>query len=132
MTNPASRLEKLKPALACPKWHNDDNLLPGGERCRIKDGDLRETVPQFINDNPGFLISLLHRDVDLYGPTKVALQLLYPLVVHGGVIVVDQYALPPWEGETKASEEFLDTLTKRPVLRKFAFSSQRSGYLVKQ
>ena len=112
--------------------HNDDNLLPGVERCRIIDGDLRETVPQFIKDNPGFRISLLHLDVDLYGPTKVALELLYPLVVQGGVIVFDEYALPPWEGETKAAEEFFGTLTERPVLRKFAFSSQPSGYLVKQ
>jgi hypothetical protein len=112
--------------------HNDDNLLPGVERCRVIDGDLRQTVPQFIADHPGFRISLLHLDVDLYEPTRAALELLYPLVVQGGLIVFDEYALPPWEGETRAADEFLARLPARPTLKKFPFSSQPSGWFVKQ
>ena len=81
---------------------------------------------KFIKDNPGLRISLLHLDVDLYEPTKAALAALYPLVVRGGLVVFDEYALPPWEGETVAADEFLATLPGSPTLRKFPFSSQPS------
>jgi hypothetical protein len=31
--------------------HNKDNILRGVERCRIIDGDITETVPEFVKNN---------------------------------------------------------------------------------
>lgn len=113
--------------------HNADNLLPGKERCRLVEGDVFESIPKFLDENPGLSISLLHFDVDLYEPTKFGLEMLYPLVVPGGVICFDEYGEMPWQGETNAVNEYFETLPKdeRPVIRKFPFSARPAGFVVK-
>ena len=55
-------------------------------------------------DNPEFKISLLHIDIDLYEATKIILELLYPKVVNGGVIIFDEYGT--FGGETIAIDEY--------------------------
>lgn len=113
------------------KLHNDDNILPGAERCRLIEGDIMETLPKFLEDNPGLKISLLHFDMDLYKPTKFALELLYPLVVKGGVICFDEYGLIPWQGETKAVDEYFESINETPIINKFSFYHVPSGYIIK-
>lgn len=110
---------------------NADNFIVGNERCRIVVGDLEETIPKFLHDNPGLRISLLHLDVDLYRPTLKALELLYPLVVKGGVVVFDEYGFIPWQGESVAAEEYFKSIGIEPVLRKFTFSTQPHGYFIR-
>ena len=44
--------------------------------------------------------------MDLYKPTKVAIETIYPLVVRGGVMIFDDYGIPDWSGETKAVDQF--------------------------
>jgi len=110
---------------------NQDNMVAGVERCALVIGDIKETLPRFLDDNPGFRISLLHLDVDLYEPTKLALEQLYPLVVKGGVVVFDEYGLVPWQGETNAVDEYFRTIGEKPLIRKFAFSTGPHGYFVK-
>ena len=58
-------------------------------------------------------IALLRLDGDWYESTKVCLEHLYPHVVKGGVIVIDDYG--HWEGCRRAVDEFIATL-KEPVL----------------
>lgn len=58
-------------------------------------------------------IALLRLDGDWYESTRLALTYLYPLVVNGGLIVVDDYGY--WPGCRKAVDEFLMGL-QRPVL----------------
>jgi hypothetical protein len=113
--------------------HNSDSFLPGVDRCVLVEGDIFETLPRFLEQTPGLRISLLHFDVDLYKPTKFALDLLYPLVLKGGVVCFDEYAFVPWEGESRAVDEFFaDTpLDQRPVIKKFPFSPTPSGYFIK-
>lgn len=48
-------------------------------------------------------IAVLRLDMDMYDPTKFALNKLYPLVSEGGVIIIDDWALP---GARAACEEF--------------------------
>jgi hypothetical protein len=113
------------------RLHNDDGLIPGVERCRIVDGDVKATLPKFLEDHPGLRIALLHLDMDLYEPTMTALELLYDRVLTGGVIVLDEYALVPWEGETRAVDEFLQGRGLGPVIRKFPFAPRPHGYFIK-
>jgi hypothetical protein len=111
---------------------NQDNFIVGNPRAQIIVGDLEETLPKFIKDNPGLRVSLVHFDVDLYVPTKKALEMIYPLVVPGGVVVFDEYGFIPWEGETKAVDEFLAENNIKTRLRKFPYSTQPHGYFIKE
>lgn len=114
------------------KLHNDDNLLPGSERCRLIEGDIMDTIPRFLEENPGLKISLLHFDMDLYEPTKYGLEMLYSHVVKGGVIVFDEYGLIPWQGETNAVDEFFQNIGERPLIQKMPFYHVPSGYIIKE
>ncbi len=111
--------------------HNDDNLIAGVQRCALVEGNVLETLPRFVAENPGLRIALLYLDLDLYQPTKVALEHLYPLVLEGGVVAFDEYALPPWEGETRAADELLESVVPRPILRKHPFAVHPTGWFVK-
>jgi len=52
-------------------------------------------------------ITLAHLDGDLYASTMQALQLVYDRVVPGGVILVDDYDEPYFEGPKRAVTEFM-------------------------
>ena len=67
-------------------------------------GDILETVPRYVADNPHLKISLLHIDVDLYEPTKVCLERLCPLVVEGGIVILDDFGA--FAGANKAIDEY--------------------------
>ena len=70
----------------------------------LVEGDVRETIPAYLESNPGLRISLLNLDTDIYEPAKVILELLYPRIVPGGILILDDYAVFP--GENKAVEEY--------------------------
>jgi hypothetical protein len=52
-------------------------------------------------------VRFVHVDVDMYEPTKAALDFFWPSVVTGGCIVVDDYNHTVFEGATRAVNEFL-------------------------
>lgn len=114
------------------KLANEDSIPPGIERVKIIEGDIFDTLPKFLKENPGLKIALLHLDVDLYNVTKFAFDQLYNLVCTGGVVCLDEYGLIPWQGETKAVDEFFDKNKEKPIIKKFPFSATPSGYFVKQ
>jgi hypothetical protein len=70
----------------------------------LVEGDVTTTIPEFIKANPSMKISLLNLDVDLYEPSLVILENLYPLISPGGVLMLDDYDKFP--GETKAVDEY--------------------------
>jgi hypothetical protein len=72
---------------------------------RLIEGDILETLPEFVEQNPQLKISLLHIDVDVYEPTKIILETLWDKVVKGGIVMLDDYGTV--EGETKAVDEFI-------------------------
>lgn len=110
---------------------NADNFIPASPRCKLIIGDVEESLPKFLEENPGLRISLLHIDVDLYRPTKAALEYLYPRVVKGGVVAFDEYGLMPWEGESTAVDEYFAANPPAPVIKKFPYSTQPHGYFIK-
>lgn len=79
-------------------------------------GDILETIPQYLADNPSLKISLLHIDVDVYEPSKVILEHLWDKIVPGGILMLDDYGTV--QGETKAVDEFFTgqdiTINKLP------------------
>jgi Macrocin-O-methyltransferase (TylF) len=107
-----------------------DRLAGHKPRIELVEGDIRETVPRYTEDNPGLRIRLLHLDCDLYEPTLVGLQHLYPRLVTGGVVLLDEYGFTQFPGESKAFEEYF--AGKVPRLRKFPFYSNPGGYFIKE
>ena len=97
-----------------------------GEGVELIAGDITETVPAYVKDNPGLRISLLNLDTDIYEPAVTVLEHLYPLIVKGGVLVLDDYGIFP--GETKAAEEYFQD--RHVTIRKFAFA-RTPCYVVK-
>ena len=57
----------------------------------LVEGDVEETLPEFVKNNPGFRISMLYMDVDIERPTYFALKYLWDRVLPGGVIVFDEF-----------------------------------------
>jgi hypothetical protein len=68
-------------------------------------GDINETVKQYKETHRQLRIALLHLDVDVYEPTRAALEELYELVVPGGLVVFDDYGTVA--GASRAVDEFI-------------------------
>jgi O-methyltransferase len=75
----------------------------------------RGWIPESLATVPDRLYKFVHLDLDLYEPIKGALEYFYPRLVHGGVIVVDEYGFPRWPGARKAVDEFCSGHGRTPV-----------------
>lgn len=125
--NPEGYLEELKSAIDI---FDADRFIPKKPRVQLIPGDIEETVPAFVEKNPGVRFSLVHFDCDLYRPTRAALEALWERVVPGGVLIFDEYAIADWPGETRAVDEFFRG--KPGVgLKTFAWTNTPGAYLVK-
>jgi len=72
-------------------------------------GKVEDSIPGTM---PG-KIALLRLDTDWYESTAHELKHLYPLLVPGGVIIIDDYG--HWEGARKAVDEYMEA-EKLPLL----------------
>jgi hypothetical protein len=108
---------------------DQDRFIPYKPRILLVDGDIEQSVPRFVEENSGLRISLLHIDCDLYTPTRVALRNLWPRVVKGGVVVLDDYGVRPWEGESTAVDEYFTD--KEIVFHRFNWAHCPGAYIVK-
>lgn len=68
-------------------------------------GDVSKTTPKFIDENPGFKISLLYLDLDLEEPTYDVLCAFWDRVSLNGIVVFDEYAYSKWS-ESKGVDRF--------------------------
>jgi hypothetical protein len=108
---------------------DQDRFIPHKPRVRLVKGNIEETVPKFIDETPGLRLCLLHFDCDMYLPTKVGLEHFWPLVVPGGIVLFDEYGLRPWEGESKAVDEFF--ADKKVELQRFDWCANPGAFVVK-
>lgn len=72
----------------------------------LVEGDILQTVPDYLDAHPELKIALLHIDVDVYHPTKVILDTLFDRIVPEGLVVLDDYGTVA--GETRAADEFFE------------------------
>ena len=70
----------------------------------LVEGNVLNTLPKYLEDNPATRLALLHLDMDVKEPTDLALELLYDRVVPGGLVVLDDYNSVA--GETISVDEF--------------------------
>ena len=99
-------------------------------RIELVPGDVRRTVKQYVEDNPGFRIALLNLDFDVAPPTMSALEHLYDRVVTGGVIVLDEYALAACT-EANAVDDFLHRRGISVRLRSLTWNMSPTAFFVK-
>ncbi len=97
-------------------------------RIELVKGDAVKTIPEYVKLNPGFRIALLNLDFDIYDPTIVALENLYPLVVPRGIITFDEYAKKEWS-ESTAIDEFFKG--KQIALQSLPWASTPTAFSIK-
>ena len=77
----------------------------GFENFNLVRGNIFDTLPKYLHDNPETRVALLHLDMDVKEPTDFSLDLLYDRVVAGGIIVFDDYNAV--SGETISVDKFV-------------------------
>lgn len=108
---------------------NQDSFVSKSPRIEIIDGDITLTAKEFITNNPGIRFNLIHLDFDLYKPTFAALEAFYPKLVPGGVVLLDEYALNAFSGESQAVEDFFEGVP--PKIKKLPWNATPGGYFFK-
>lgn len=84
-------------------------------------GDLLETAPAYLEENPHLVVSMLYLDVDLYEPTKAAIEAFLPRMPKGALLVFDELNAKIFPGETLAVDEGIGLSNLR--IQRFAFDS---------
>ena len=74
----------------------------------FRKGDVADTLKGNIPEK----ISLLRLDTDWYESTKIELEVLYPKLVTGGVLILDDYGY--WLGARKATDNYFSSIGITP------------------
>lgn len=111
----------LRSLLTDAKFHNFE----------LVKGDVTATVPVFLEENPGFRASIINFDMDIEEPTEICLDLLWPRLCPGGVLIFDEYAINEWT-ESNAVDRFCKKhrlqLTSTPYFAPSAYLVKRIAY----
>lgn len=81
-------------------------------------GPVERTIPATVPNS----IALLRLDTDWYASTRHELQHLYPRLVSGGILIVDDYG--HWRGAGKATDDYLAQLRPRPFLHRVDYTAR--------
>lgn len=71
-------------------------------RIKLIEGDIMDTLPEFLENNKHKLVSLLYLDLDIYKPTKFSIEKVLPRMCKGSVIAFDELYYRSFPGETVA------------------------------
>ena len=118
------KIESYREIQKCIELYNQNRFIGHIDKVELVKGDVMNTVPEYIKNNQHLVVSLLYLDLDLYEPTKKALELLLPRMPKGAVIAFDELNHPDWPGETAAVMESLGISNLR--IKRFPFDSVRS------
>ncbi|MFK7840339.1 MAG: class I SAM-dependent methyltransferase [Bdellovibrionales bacterium] len=90
-----------------------------------------KSLPEFFTKNPHVSFSLIHVDCDLYDSTKSVLELCWPRLNPGGVILFDEINQPNYPGETVAFVEYFENKPDTYTMHRVK-SMPAKRYLVKK
>ena len=88
------------------------------ERLHFVKGKVEETIPSTAPEQ----ISLLRLDTDWYESTRHELECLYPRLVRGGVLILDDYG--HWDGARKAVDEYFASIDRPLMLHRIDFTGR--------
>jgi hypothetical protein len=88
------------------------------ERVHLVEGPVEQTLPGAAPDG----IALLRLDTDWYESTRHELIHLYPRLVEGGVLIVDDYG--HWHGARRAVDEYFAGQAAPPLLNRIDYTGR--------
>lgn len=91
-------------------------------------GNIEVTLPEFLANRPELMFSFIYFDTDLYGSTKLGIELLLDRLLKGGIMAFDEYNTKEWPGETTAVKEVLGDKYRLYTIN---FTRQPTAYLIK-
>jgi hypothetical protein len=105
----------------------------GVDNFELIPGDICETVPYYVKNNPGIKISLLNIDCDFVEPTFCVLEHFFERVMPGGIILLDNYAGEgtsgiSYHGDTKGVDNYF--ADKNVKIQRFPWAA-RPCYIIK-
>jgi len=108
--------------------HDKNRALGHIPKLDLVKGDISETMPKYLEENPHLMIAMLYLDLDLYKPTKDVIELCLSRVPKGGMIVFDELNHKDYPGETTALIETLGIQNLR--LRRIDHLSTMTSYAI--
>lgn len=96
-------------------------------RFRLTVGPAEDTLDRFVAGGTRFKI--VEIDVNLRAGTKKALEVFWPLLIPGGLLIFGGYSSNDWPGETEVVHQFLLAEKLRPM--SFNSSTYPSSYVLK-
>ena len=90
-------------------------------------GDITKTLPDYVDRNPQLKIALLNIDIDFVESTYCSLKYLFNKVMHGGIILFDNYG--SFHGDTKGTDMFFEENKIELKLKRFSFNSRPLYYI---
>ena len=92
-----SSLDEVKNSIKKNNINLDDDFI-------FVKGKVEDTLK--VEKNLPQKIALLRLDTDFYESTKIELEILFPKLERGGILIVDDYG--HWKGSKKAVDEYFD------------------------
>jgi len=112
---------KGQPWFAVSRATVEKNIAQSGypmQNVRLVEGDIQTTLRRDVPSS----IALLRLDTDWYDSTLLELQILYPRLVQGGVMIIDDYG--HWKGAKRAVDEYFSKRTHRPLLQRIDYTGR--------
>lgn len=88
-------------------YHESIAPFPEVRKHSLVRGNVVETVPLWLEENPHAAIALAIFDMDIYAPTKITLERILDRMPKGAILVFDEFNCPFFPGETQAVQEVL-------------------------
>ena len=91
MTVVYNKVDRSELSLEAVKKRLSNTVQNIDNRIKLVAGDVQDTMPKFLKENPGFRASLIYIDVDIARPTYYSMKYLWDRLLPGGVILFDEY-----------------------------------------
>jgi hypothetical protein len=88
------------------------------ERIHFVRGRVEETIPGTVPER----IAVLRLDTDWYESTRHELEHLYPRLVRGGILMIDDYG--HWQGARRATDEYLKVAAPGVFLHRIDYTGR--------
>jgi hypothetical protein len=102
----------------------------GVNNVQLVAGSAEKAIGEYVKQNVGFRASLLYVDFDNYEGTMAALTHLYPLVVTGGIVAFDEYAMAGF-GESDGVDDYFRERREPVRLRSFPWANTPTAWMRK-
>lgn len=98
-----------------------------GNIVHLHNFDVTRELEAFFEKHPHIQFKIVFMDIGSYDVTRSCLPHLWPRLVPGGIMILDQFNHEISPGETRAVREFLPDLE----VHTFPFTNHPSGYIIK-